>query len=402
MARSQTVTTLPSDYNLKLGPVLMNVNGSMGAEYNSNVGLSSSGAQSDFILSPQVGVVAQWQATSVNTLRLSTSIGYNKYLIHPQYDTGQILIAPDSVLGFDLYVGDFKINFHDQFSYQQDPGTIGSLSNVVNFQRFENVAGIGVIWDLNKLVLTLNYDHINFISSNLQVLNGSDLSDPGNLNYNADQVSISGTYAFTTTLSAGLEGAASIRQYSNSGVEDDAISVGPFVRFEVTPNFKVSASGGYQAVSTGSGDLTAAQVNTVGLVNPALGAGTTNSYYVNLTLDHRMNQYYTDRFSVGHETQLDVFSQQSEVTYVTYTSSWKVNQNLNLAFTVNYQDVTSPSNSLISTPSYNLFGAGVQANFPVTRSISGSVLYQFNDKFDTPAGQDYVQNRVGLILNYHF
>jgi len=273
---------------------------------------------------------------------------------------------------------------------------------VVNFQRFENIAGIGVIWDLNKLVLTLNYDHINFISSNLQVLNGADLTDPGNLNYNADQVSMSGTYAFTTTLSAGLEGAASIRQYTNSGVEDDAISVGPFVRFEVDPNFKVSASGGFQAVSTGSGNLTAAQVNTVGLVNPALGAGTTNSYYVNLTLDHRMNQYYTDRFSVGHETQLDVFSQQSEVTYVTYTSSWKVNQSLNLAFTLNYQDVSSPSSSLISTPSYSLFGAGVQANFPVTRRISGSVLYQFNDKFDTPAGQDYVQNRLGLILNYHF
>jgi len=63
MARSQTVTALPSDYNLKLGPVLMNVNASMGAEYNSNVALSSSGAQSDFILSPQVGVVAQWPVT---------------------------------------------------------------------------------------------------------------------------------------------------------------------------------------------------------------------------------------------------------------------------------------------------------------------------------------------------
>ncbi len=78
------------------------------------------------------------------------------------------MIAPDSVLSFDVYIGDFKINFHDQFSYQQDPASIGSLSNVVNFNRFQNIAGIGGVWDLNKLILTLSYDHINFFSDSLE------------------------------------------------------------------------------------------------------------------------------------------------------------------------------------------------------------------------------------------
>ena len=68
-----------------------------------------------------------------NTLRFSTSVGYQKYLIHPQYDTGSVMVSPDSELAFDVYVGDFKINFHDQFSVQQDPASIGSLNNVVNF-----------------------------------------------------------------------------------------------------------------------------------------------------------------------------------------------------------------------------------------------------------------------------
>lgn len=407
MARTQSVTSLPSDYNLKAGPVLMNVNASLDSEYNSNIALSSSGALSDFIMTPEVGLAIQWPITASNTLRLNTSVGYSKYLIHPQYDTGHVLIAPDSVLGFDIYVGDFKINLHDQFSIQQDPSTVGSLSNVVNFSRFENVAGVGVIWDLNKLVLTFDYDHITFVSNNLQQVNGSNLTNPGNLNYSANQVSAAATYSVTSTINVGFEGAASIRNYDQYGIQDDALSVGPFTRIEVTPNFKVSMSAGYQTVSTDSGNLTQAEANQPNNVTPAFGAGTTNSYYVNVTLDHRLNKYYTDRLSAGHEIQLDVFSQQSEVTYVNYTSSWKVNKDLNLAFTLNFQDVSTPNTGnstigTISTPSYDSFVAGVQANFPVTKSISGSVLYQFGDKFNTAPGQDYVQNRVGMMLNYHF
>jgi hypothetical protein len=405
MARHDTTATLPSDYNAKLGPVLITVNGSMEAEYVDNIALANTGAKSDFILTPQLGIGAQWPISESNNLHLSTSLGYSKYLIHPQYDQGQLLVSPDSVLSFDLYVGDFKINFHDQFSYQQDPASVGSVSNVVNFNRFQNVAGVGVIWDLNKLILTLNYDHINFISDDLQTVGGTDLSNPSSLNYSADQVSASGYYRFTSTFIGGLEAAASIRDYDHNNIEDTQLSAGPFFRIEVTPNFKVSLSGGFQTISTDSGSLTAASVATPGSVSPALGAGTQNSYYANLTLDHRFNKYYTDRLSIGHELELDVFSQQSDVTYASYTSDWKVNSDLHLALTLNFQDVSSPSTGGTGgtgTPSFDLFGAALQASFPVTKSISGAVLYQFNDKFNTPSSQGYLQDRVGLLLNYHF
>lgn len=408
MARHETVATLPSDYNAKLGPILLNANASLEGEYVDNIGLTSNGATSDFIITPQVGLNAEWPVTEANTLRFNTSLGYSKYLIHPQYDTSHLLVAPDSVLGFDIYVGDFKINIHDQFSYQQDPSSIGSVSNVVNFSRFENIAGIGLVWDLNKLILTLNYDHVNFISTSLQTVDGSTLSNPDNLSYHADQVSASAGYSITSTVNVGVEAAASERDYDHFSIRDDSLSAGPYLRVEVTPNFKVSASGGYQVVTTDSGTLTPAEVMALNSVSPLFGTGTTNSYYANLTLDHRLSQYYTDRLSGGHEIDLDVFSQKTDVTYVTYTSSWKVNTSLNLAFTLNFQDVSSPGGTgtfgnpanAIASGSYDLFNAGVQANFPVTRSISGALLYQFNDKFNS--AQNYEQNRVGLLFNYHF
>ena len=403
MARHESVSALPSDYNMKVGPVLLNTNASLEGQYVNNIGLSSSNQQSDFIISPQVGVTASWPVTATNTLRFTTSVGYNKYMIHPQYDTGSVMVAPDSELSFDVYVGDFKINFHDQFSVQQDPSSIGSLNNVVNFNRIQNVAGIGVLWDLNKLILSLNYDHITFVSTNLQALGGTDLSNPGNIDYSADQISAAASYRITSTVVAGLEAAGSLRYYDQFNITDNQLSAGPFARIEVTPTFKVSAGAGYQEISTSSGNLTAATTTQLNNVAPVLGVGTYNSWYGNLTFDHRLNADYTDRLAFGHELELNVFSQISDVYYVSYTSSWKVNSSLNLAFTLNYQDVSSPSSSnTISNSTFDVFGAGVQANFPVTKSISGAVLYQFSDNFGTSTSQGYTQQRVGMILNYHF
>jgi hypothetical protein len=62
-------------------------------------------------------------------------------------------------------VSDFRINIHDRMQLQQDPIQEGALSNVVNYGRFENTAGLSVLWDLNKLLLQVGYDHYNFVST---------------------------------------------------------------------------------------------------------------------------------------------------------------------------------------------------------------------------------------------
>ena len=147
MAREdQKNNNLPTDYNMKAGPVLLNFTASLEGDYIDNIGLTNTGTLSDFEITPEVGINAQWPITESNTLSLSTSIGYTKYLIHPQFDTDHILVAPDSTLSFDIYTGDFKINLHDSFSYQQDPVEESALSDIVNFDRFENIAGINVLW----------------------------------------------------------------------------------------------------------------------------------------------------------------------------------------------------------------------------------------------------------------
>src|SRR6266850_4592962 len=162
-ARRQDIEHIP--YNLLLGPVRFRFSATVGVEYNDNINLAEVNTQEDVILRPQVNLDAIWPITQLNTLRMDIGLGYALYLDHSNANTNGVLLAPGSQLAFDIFVGDFRINIHDRFLLQQDPVAELALSNVIDYGRFENTAGVSVLWDLNKAVVTLGYDHYTYIST---------------------------------------------------------------------------------------------------------------------------------------------------------------------------------------------------------------------------------------------
>src|SRR6266481_5710788 len=192
--RRQDIEHIP--YNLLLGPVRFRFSATFGVEYNDNINLSDEGTavivtptgpvllrsqkEDDVILRPAINIDAISPITQLNTLRLDLGLSYAIYVQHSNADPNGVLISPGSQLAFDVFVGDFRINIHDRPSLQQDPIAEGALSNVVDYGRFENTAGVSVLWDLNKAVLTLGYDHYNYVST---------VSDFDYLNRNAEELS---------------------------------------------------------------------------------------------------------------------------------------------------------------------------------------------------------------------
>src|SRR5437016_5931149 len=168
-ARRQDIEHIP--YNLLIGPVRFRFSATVGVEYNDNINLSDDGSavfltpggpvlvrthkEEDVIFRPAVNFDAIWPITQLNTLRLDLGLSYAIYVDHSNANTNGILISPGSQLAFDIFVGDFRINIHDRPSLQQDPIAELALSNVVDYGRFENTAGVSVLWDLNKVLLTL-------------------------------------------------------------------------------------------------------------------------------------------------------------------------------------------------------------------------------------------------------
>jgi hypothetical protein len=408
-ARRQSIDKIP--YNLELGPIKFRFSATMGVEYNDNINLAEDGSavffsptgpilittqpQSDIILRPQVNVNALWPITQLNTLKLDLGLGYAFYLDHSNYNTTGILINPGSQIAFDIFVNDFRINIHDRFSLEQDPVAEVALSNVADYGRFQNTAGVSVLWDLNQAVVTLGYDHYTFIST-------TDSFDY--LDRNAEIVSGSIGFTPTSTVTVGLEGSFVDTYYDQNVLNDSrTYSAGLFLETQITSNLKLRVAAGYQKIDFDSG----------GLVNDPHNL---NDYYANALLSHRVNAVLTQNLSIGHETQLGVNSNYVKLNYIRHTTTWNIFYHTLFSTELFYEDADDSGGSgllfqpIPGVPNINPFvaehihryGGALTLGYQLTPHVTLGLRYQYTQKDSDQPLRDYRQNRVALDGTYSF
>jgi len=404
-ARQEDVSRIP--YNLLLGPVRFRVGASVGFEYNDNVNYAEVGEQDDFIITPNLTLDAIWPLTQLNTLRFDIGIGYSFYLDHSQYDTDSVLIAPKSQLAFDIFVGDFRINIHDRFQLQQDPIQQGALSNVADYGRFENTAGISILWDLNKVLLQVGYDHYNYISTT----NSFDYLD-----HNSDIVYGSVAYIVNPTMTVGVEGNAVFSRYDNgnqNGVlnDNEEYSVGGFMEVAVTNNLKVRVAGGYQQMDFDNG-FVLFPFGPFGLV-PFPDHNKLEDYYVNGLIGHRINAQLSQTLSAGHENQLGIQSNYITLNYIRHTLTWNLIRNVLLSTEFFYEEGEEsggPLNATLFTvltgqqtgETFNRIGGAITLGYQLTPHVTLGLRYQGTSKDSNVFLRDYNQNRISLDGTYSF
>ena len=408
-ARRQQIDKIP--YNLQVGPIKFRFSATLGVEYNDNINLAeddsavffsptgpiivTTSPQSDVILRPQLNLDALWPITQLNTLRFDIGIGHAFYLDHSDYDTNSVLISPGSQLAFDIFVGDFRINLHDRFSLEQDPVAEIALSNVADYGRFQNTAGVSVLWDLNQAVVTLGYDHYTFIATN-------DLFDY--LDRNADIISGSIGFTPTSTLTVGLEGSF-VNTYYDQNVLNDSrtYSGGAFAETQITSYLKLRVAGGYQKID----------FDNTGLVNDAHDL---SDYYANAILSHRVNSVLTQNISIGHETQLGVNSNYVKLNYARHTTTWNILYHTLLSTELFYEDADDSGGSgplflpVPGLPNINPFaaehihryGGAITLGYQLTPHVTLGLRYQYTQKDSDQPLRDYRQNRIALDGTYSF
>lgn len=399
-ARQEDIARIP--YNLLLGPVRFRVGVTLGFEYNDNVNYAEVNTQDDFIITPSMSLDAIWPITQLNTLRFDIGIGYSFYLDHSQYDTDSILIAPKSQLAFDIFVGDFRINIHDRFQLQQDPIQEGALSNVADYGRFENTAGLSVLWDLNQLLLQVGYDHYNYIST-------TDRFDY--LNRNSDIVYGSIAYILNPTITVGAEGNAVFTRYDQNNLNNNEdYSVGGFVEATLTNNLKVRAAGGYQWIDFDHNFVTFP-------FGPLLVMFPDHKdladYYVNGLIAHRINAQLSQTLSAGHENQLGIQSNYITLNYIRHTLTWNLIRNVLLSTEFFFEDAEEsggPLNATISSvlngqptgEHFKRIGGAITLGYQLTPHVTLGLRYQGTSKDSDVFLRDYNQNRISLDGTYSF
>lgn len=376
-ARRQDIDRLP--YNLLLGPVRFRLSATLGVEYNDNINLSEVNKQEDVIIRPQVTVNAIWPVTQLNTLTIDFGLGYAWYLDHSNANTNGLLISPGSQIAFDVFIGDFRINFHERPSLQQDPIAQLALSNVVDYGRFENTAGVSVLWDLNKAILTLGYDHYNYIST---------VEDFEYLDRNAELLSGTISFAATSTTNVGLEAYSAFTYYDQNVLNDsNNYSLGAFVETQLTTNLKLRVAGGYQWI----------EFDNNGIVGDSSDL---SDYYANVLIGHRLNAFIKHSLSAGHESQLGVNSNYIVLNYIRHTVNWNIIRNTLLGTEVFYEDADD-SGGFISEHLHR-YGGAATVGYQLTPHVTLGLRYQYTQKDSDVAFRDYKQHRVSVDGTYSF
>ncbi len=380
---ADTRRALPANthYNLKMGPLTMNLSGGVDVEYNDNIGLSQEDRESDFIFRPSLRLDTAWQMSRLNTMRLSLGMGFSKYASHSELDTRSVLLDPGSELAFDIYVGgNLRLNIHDRFSIVQNPVEEPTLSNIGHFDRFQNSAGITALWDFNDLKIVLGYDHFNFLSL------GNQFSF---LDRDEEQFMGSASLRVNDSLTLGLDGNLALINYKERVNNDGTTySLGPFVEAILSGRTRLRLSGGYQGMAFESGGTNADRTDYSGA-------------YANLTLSHQVNQYISHSLNFGHEARLGLSVNFAEYTYARYILAWRLNSRLNLGFEAFVEDAQE-SGDLLNSEHSSRWGASASLSYKLGPKTSLALRYHYVNKNSDIELRDYYQNVLNLSVNHDF
>jgi hypothetical protein len=380
-------------YNLKAGPVLMRFEALMGFEFNDNPQLVEDPKEIDFAFHPELDVAALWALNSRNALSFNLGLGYIKYINNTDLD--RLIIAPSSEIALDIYTGDFTINVHDRISYSQNPISDPTVSGTGDFGGFENTAGFRVDWDLNKVVLSLGYDHYNFVSTSdgiqrqIEATNAAvrargldDVQDRS-----AEQVYARAAFRVSPAVQTGLEAGGSATRYASDFFHDNTqVTIGAFLEAQVTKDLKGRAAGGYVRSDFDDNALSPAPDSV-------------NDFYAELSAEHQLNQYISHRLALGREARAGVASELVTMWYARYQNDWMIHRLVTLHTTALYEN--GKERSGISERFWRA-GGGIGATVPLSRKLSTTASYQCLYKDSDQLNRDYLQNLVTLEFRYVF
>jgi hypothetical protein len=369
-------------YNLMWGSVAWRFSSGLAVDYNDNVRLQAQNEEGDLIFRPDVNAQMHWPVTQFNDLNLSVMAGYADYLQHQ--DLSQFFVDPGSGLSFNIYTGDFVINLHDRLSITDYAYQNQSANGNTVYAALQNSAGANGLWDLNKAMTTLGYDHVNYMALE---------SNQGIPDAASENFFLNGGVRIVPEILAGLETGLALVHYSGSGAINSAPTpdatqwnAGAFCSTTISEYLDARLDAGYTVFTP---DTTTSTFDT------AAASG----YYLQLLLTHRVNQFFNYSLSAGRTLDL----QYSGQPYERYTVRWQPNWNFLRNYTIStplwWEHATEV---YFQTDSYDQYGAGISIGRQLSKKLSGSISWQFVKETSGQRGMNYTDNIVGLNFSYQF
>jgi hypothetical protein len=367
------------NYAIKTDDFMLQVTPSMGFDWNDNVNLSKAAPESDFILTPLIGLDTGYLFGNENRLNLSVDGGYRKYFQHDEFS--QWYLGSASVLSFDIYIKDFQINLHDRFQCSEDSAQQAAVSGTGNYGSFVNTAGLAGTWDLDRYILTLGYDHqdTESISGQFNQINGA-----------SEMIVARAAVQVHPKLAVGPEGSAAFMSYDEAVLNNyQTYSAGIFAEWRSGSYLTVKPRAGYVLFNSSQTSATIRGQNLT-------------SWYADLTLAHQITDVLNYSFSAGREIEPGIESDAIEDYYVRPTVNWALTRTVTLQPSLFYEHGAEAAGQAASQheSSFDWYGGALSLAYSPTKSIRASLSYRLTLRSSNVGSGEYTQNLVGLQFSY--
>jgi hypothetical protein len=385
-ALKKSIAAEAERYNLRYGPVRFKASGTLAVSYTDNVFYSHT-RREDVLINPQITLGAFWPVTELNALRLSLGLGYEWYLDNSELNADMPLINPGTELTFNIFVGDFRIQLHERFLYQQslffnsfseEGERFYNFNDVGTFSRLDNQVGFNVDWDLNKVVLSAGYNHEDFVSTT---------SGFEYLNRASEWFTATAGFALGDKAKTGLEVQATFHDYEAD--EADAVlndhwrgRVGPFVELSSEQKISLRAGGGFD---TGQYD------------EDAFSGSDYESYYLYARL-RQDTRLFSHSLTAGREHLLGDIANNRRTTYARYSISSPVVAHVELGANVSVNLAKEFGGPFEEEFTY--YGAGLRIGWLFHKFWRADLGYEFRLKDSEQEPRDFHRNRVTVSVTY--
>jgi hypothetical protein len=387
-------STQEEDYNFRLGNVDFVVAAGIGIEFNDNINLGDRDRLSDLIFRPSLDIEGVWRISDTNKLRFGLGLSYAKYLEHSEYDSDSLLIAPNSAIAWTFKSGAFTITLRERLSYQEDPFDLPVASNVAQYARWENQAGIQVDWDANELTrVTFGYDRYDLWAKE-EFFKSQDRG--------IDTVYLRPSYQINPYFTVGLNMAVSWVDFREN-IQADALvyMIGPYILWKVNDTFDVYTEVGYQMsdFDGGTQEFFIDEDGEMVTSGVAVDDEDASNVYVKLELRHRPSENFRHKLMASKTTEVGFGSNFYDLYHIEYTADWKIGENTSLSPTIFYEYYETSGD--LQETAYR-FGAAIGIHHILSEHFTVGLDYRFLLKDSDQPDSDYYQNLALLSLYYKF
>ncbi|PXA05524.1 hypothetical protein DDZ13_01235 [Coraliomargarita sinensis] len=383
------------DYNFRLGPMLVDMVGSFGIEYNDNINTSEVAPIEDVILQPGISFGLKWQINEYNELDANLGLEYWHYLSESELNdfSNQIGLTPNTELSFRVLIKDITFRIYDRIQYSFDSADSVVVDpvtgNVIDsdpeaFTRFRNVLGIQTEWFIGETIFSAQ-------------LSREDIYSPEDIfeyvNRYEHKAALNVERALAANFTTGLGISYSTIDFDLAVNNDaDTFTFGPWIDWKITEFIGLYAGVAYNDYDFETGALTD---GTVFGDDSEL-----EDYTWMVRLSHVANEVFNHQVEWYRAISVSNTANSNVLDGIRYSFAYNIMPRIRLDGAVGYEE--SESSGGLINDDFDRWIWGLSTEVLLGPQLTADIGYRYIDKESDAAFQSYEQNQFRIFLKYDF